>query len=149
MDTKEMSPDFIALLGEIESLKDEIEELRGKVIPSINLKTKEEILLLIPDVIGNVMMQHAVNRKVTSEFYKKHPEFKKHGKVVASVVGELDTKHPGLAYDKLMDKAAPIITERIKVVDALDTASVSEKPNLDVKVPAGPGTDPDKSNGAI
>jgi len=138
----------VAIWAELTRLSIEIEEIK-KTLAELPLKLKEEVLLLIPDVIGSVMMQHAVNQKITSEFYKKHPEFKNHGKIVASVIGELDSKYPDLPYDKLTEKAAPIIAERIKVGESLDMTSVSDTPQLNVGVAAGERSSSADSNGAL
>ncbi len=94
---------------------------------------KEEILLMIPEVIGNQMANHAALNKIRREFYKDHPEFKDHRDSVMSVVEMIEGKNPLADYKEIFEKAVPEIGRRIKTLKKLDMKNVTSKPNLEFK----------------
>ena len=96
---------------------------------SIILEAIERVLLITPEVIGNLITDHVAMAKINAEFYKNHPEFKDHKESVASVLEKLDGENPLLNHKDLLDKALPEIRERIKTVGSLNTDSVSPNPS--------------------
>jgi len=80
----------------------------------------ERTLLAIPDVIGNLMANHAMLHKLNSQFYKDHPEFAKRKDVVQSVVEMVEGKNPLASYEDILEKAVPEISRRISVMQDLD-----------------------------
>lgn len=98
---------------------------------SIIAEAVEATLLKIPEVIGNLLVQHATLLKLTREFYEKHPDFAAHKPTVAAVLEEVEHNSVGLSFREVFDKAIPLIRERIKTVKSLDTKSI-EKPKRDL-----------------
>ena len=107
-----------------------VERILGK-LPEILEKTKEEILLVTPQVMSNLMVKNATFAKTSSDFYAAHPELKDKKQIVATVIEEVSGKHPEMSdLNKLYEIALPLIRERIRVLDKLDTKTVKE-PNRD------------------
>lgn len=79
----------------------------------------ERTLLMIPEVIGNLMSQHAFVHKVNKAFYDAHPELKDKKNVVASVVEVVEGENPQLSYEDILKEAVPRIKEQIKLSDGL------------------------------
>jgi len=82
--------------------------------------TTENVLLKIPEVIGNLITHHVAMNKNNKDFYNAHPEFRKHKEIVASVLEQIEGKNPPMDYHKLLDKAIPQISDRIKETQKLD-----------------------------
>ncbi len=95
----------------------------------INLAV-EKALLALPETVGNLMASQAAYSKMNSQFYKDHKEFVNHKQIVASVIEQIDGKNPLLTYEEKLEKAAPIIKERIALVGKLDMTTVKQ-PNRD------------------
>lgn len=110
------------------------EEERREIIE----QAKEEILLALPAVVGNLMTSHAALAKINSEFYKTYPEFREHKSVVVSVLEKLDGDDPIGSYEEKLKKAVPLIKERIRVSGQLDMQRVPSEPNRSFK-PSGNG----------
>ena len=89
----------------------------------------EKALLLLPETMGNLLTEHAAISKMTSQFYKDHPEFKDKKDVVASVIEQVDGENPALDYKEILKTAVPKIRSRLKTMEGLDMESVSEKPD--------------------
>lgn len=96
-------------------------------------KAVEKALLMLPEVVGNLMTQHASLVKMNSEFYKEHPEFSNHKDVVASVVEKVDGENPLLDYDEKLKKSIPEIKNRIKLLGTMNMKTVSNSPKRDFK----------------
>lgn len=107
----------------------------------INLAV-EKTLLMIPEVVGNMMQNHAFLNKMNSKFYTDHPELKDKKDVVASVLEMVEGKHPLEKYDELLKLALPEIKRRIQLTSTLDMTSVQKDPNRDLSdfdIPDTPG----------
>ena len=102
--------------------KEEKDELVNRI--------KEEIVLSIPDMIGNLIREHAVILRLNSDLYGKHPDFAKRKDIVGAVVEAVESDHPGTDYEEILKLAVPKIKEQIKSVSKLDVESVL-KPNMD------------------
>ncbi len=88
----------------------------------------EKLLLLLPDVIGNLMMEKANALKLDKQFYKDHPEFANNTTLVKEVVDGLRREYPELEYKDILSKAYPLAKQQLKVTSSLDMKTVS-KPN--------------------
>lgn len=95
---------------------------------SIINEAVEKALLMLPEVVGNLIMNQAHLVRVNRQFYEKYPDFAKNKDVVASVVERLEGDNPGINYTELLDKAAPVIREQIRTMKGLNTTSIT-KPN--------------------
>lgn len=110
-------------------------------------KAAEKALLKLPEVVGNLMTQHASLLQMNRDFYKEHPDFANHKDVVASAIEKVDGENPLIEYDEKLKKAVPEIKRRIEMLKTIDMKSVSGSPKRDYKdfdVPA-----PSKGNGVI
>lgn len=92
----------------------------------------ERILLMIPEVVGNLITDHSYHLRINKKFYKDHPEFRDKKDIVASVVEMVEGKHTLADYETILKEAIPEIQERIRTVTklSLDTP-ISAHRNLD------------------
>lgn len=90
----------------------------------------EQVLLRIPEVVGNLIMNQVNLLKMNREFYSKHKEFAKHKDTVASVVEMIEGQSPHLDYKDILTQAVPEIKKRLNLVKDLDM-NIS-KPNRDL-----------------
>jgi hypothetical protein len=95
----------------------------------INLAV-EKSMLILPEVVGNLLKQHAAMSKLNSQFYKDHPEFTNHKDIVVSVIEMLDARAPLRKHEELLIEAVPEIKKRIELVKTIDITSVTS-PNRD------------------
>ena len=102
-------------------------------------QAKQEFMIMLPEVIGNLMANHAAFAKMNSEFYKEHPEFRDHKDAVVSILSEIDGEDTLLAYEDKLKKAIPRIQERIRVIKGLSVNSVERAPNRDFSNFSGGG----------
>ena len=109
------------------------EEDRNSIINEITKKVllavKEDILLSIPEVIGNLMVQHISLHKLNKKFYADHKEFKDRKDVVAKIIEEIEGKDPLKKYEDILKEAVPEIKNRIKTMDSLNMTTVSKNPD--------------------
>ena len=80
----------------------------------------EKMLLAIPEVVGNLMANHAALHKINAKFYKDHPEFREKKNVVQAVVEMIEGKNPLLQYEDILEKAVPEVTKRIEIMKTVD-----------------------------
>lgn len=102
------------------------DEERTKIVKEVI----EQILIRIPDVLGNLMSNHAQMNKLNNIFYSKYPEFKKHRRIVASVMESIEGDRPLSDYSDILKEAVPKIQKFIETSDKVDTTTV-DKPSLD------------------
>jgi len=82
-------------------------------------KAVERALLMLPEVVGNLMAQHAVRVKTNTKFYKDNPDFAYHKDTVAAVVEEEEAKQPSHDYEKLLYECIPAIRRRIALTNSI------------------------------
>jgi hypothetical protein len=87
----------------------------------------EKCLLVLPEVIGNLMANHAMLHKINRKFYTDHPEFASRKDVVQAVVENMEGKFPLLPYEELLQKATPEITRRMDIVKTLSVDTVQDE----------------------
>lgn len=93
----------------------------------------EKALLMLPEVIGNLMTNHASMAKINSKFYKDYPEFKDKKDIVISVIEMIDGRDPTSKYEDILKEAVPEIRKRISLTNTLDTKNVDSQSNRDYK----------------
>lgn len=89
----------------------------------------EKALLMLPQVVGNLLVSHTAMAKLTSEFYRDHPEFRANKEAVASVLEMIESRSPGMRYEDILKEAVPRIRERLRITQPLDTTMVSRTPS--------------------
>lgn len=87
----------------------------------------ERTLLAIPEVVGNLMANHAALHKINTEFYKAHPEFAGRKDIVQSVVEMIEGKNPTMKYEDMLVKAVPEIQRRLVIVQDVNTTTIPTK----------------------
>jgi len=107
----------------LENLTQREQELEDKIV--------ERILLMIPEVIGNLINHHMSMAKTNKDFYKKHSELKDHKHVVAKVLEKIEGDNPLLGHSALLEKALPEIQSQLKVSNKMST-DILDVPSLDL-----------------
>ncbi len=90
----------------------------------------EKTLLNIPEIIGSLMSSHAALHKINQKFYSDYPEFKDKKDIVASIVESIEGNNPLMKYEDILQKAVPIIKERILTIKNLNTTDVRKPDSL-------------------
>ena len=86
----------------------------------------ERAILAMPEVVGNLMANHAALHKMNSEFYKVHPEFAERKDVVQSVVEMVEGKNPLDNYEKILEKSVPEIKRRLIAMQDINVTDVAK-----------------------
>lgn len=102
----------------------------------------ERILLRMPEVMGNLMQEHAAIHEMSTKFYEANPEFKDHRLLAVAVISEVEKDNPSDEYAEILAKATPIIRERIRQTKACKELALDEPKARNCSVLPG-------SNGAI
>lgn len=84
----------------------------------------EKALLMLPEVVGSLMAQHAALLDMNRNFYKANPTFAAHKPIVQSVIEQIEGTRPTADYKDILKAAAPIIQERIRVQASVDLTTV-------------------------
>jgi len=95
-------------------------------------RTAEKVLLMLPEVTGNLMLNRVANAKLTKQFFSDHPEFKGHGESVESVLEMVEGNNPFEKYETILEKAVPEIKRRIETIKVMDTTTIPSKPDMKV-----------------
>jgi hypothetical protein len=88
----------------------------------------EKLLLMLPEIIGNLITNHMSKLKLNKDFYLNYPEFRDKKDIVASVVEMVEGLDPTIDYKDILHEAVPEIKKRLGQVKGLNFKSVS-KPN--------------------
>lgn len=97
---------------------------------SIVNEVVERVTLMIPEIIGNLMMNYQAKLRASEKFYKKHPEFDSHRRLVAATIEKIENKDFSKSIDEILEDAVPEINKLINKTKSLSIDSVS-KPDLD------------------
>ncbi len=109
----------------------------------------EKALLMLPEVVGNLMAQHASLLDINKKFYSDHPEFAKHKTVVQSVIEQIEGGRPTGDYKDLLRDAVPVIQERIAMMLNLDMTTVKRPDRHMPSLIAPVEIDKDNPNGEL
>jgi hypothetical protein len=83
-------------------------------------KAVEKALLMIPEVVGNLMANHAAMHKTNMDFYERYPEFRDKKNIVASILEKVEGENPLMKHEDLLNKAVPFIKQRVELTKNLD-----------------------------
>ena len=97
----------------------------------------EQVLRMIPEVVGNLMVANAMYSKLTKEFYASHKDFAEHKDIVQAVVSKIEGSDPTKNYSEILSEAVPKIKSVIESkkslsMDSLDRSEVDLSLNLDL-----------------
>lgn len=104
----------------------------------------EAILVNMPDVLGKLMTQHAMKNKLKKNFFESNPDFIGHNELIAEILLKVEGENLSLSYEDILDKATPMIKERIGLIKNLNVETVADVKELDLKVAQS-----DMTNGAL
>lgn len=87
----------------------------------------ERAILAMPEVVGNLMANHAALHKMNSEFYKAHPEFAGRKDIVQSVVEMIEGKNPLAKYEEILQMSIPEIQRRLVIAQDINVTEVARE----------------------
>ena len=88
----------------------------------------EKVLLMLPEIMGNLITNHISKLKLNKDFYLSHPEFRDKKDIVASVIEMVEGLDPTVDYEDILQGAVPEIKRRLGKVKDLNFKPV---PRLD------------------
>lgn len=91
----------------------------------------EKAMLILPEVVGNLIVNHVALHKMNKKFYETYPEFKDKKDVVQSVVEMVEGKNPLLDYSEILEKAAPEIRTRLGLTSGMNMNNAQASINKD------------------
>jgi hypothetical protein len=100
---------------------------------SIINEAVEKALLLLPEIVGNLIMNQANHLRLNKKFYDQYPDFASKKDVVASVVEMIERESPGTDYAEILKRAVPVVKERMRMTSALNMTDVS-RPSRNLKL---------------
>jgi len=104
------------------------EDERQSIINEIT----EKLLLNLPNIVGNLITNHAALLELNKEFYLTHPEFRDKKDIVTSVVEMIEGRDPTVDYKEILRQAPAEINKRIAQVKDL-TLNAPTKPSRRLK----------------
>ncbi len=108
--------------------KEEIAEMIQAAKEEFILAAIERMYLGLPETMGVLMANHAVNMERSKKIYADYPEFRSHEASVKSVIEQTEFKNPLLDFDTLLKKAVPDIRKRINTLKSLNLDTISANP---------------------
>lgn len=91
---------------------EEKEEITKEVI--------EEVLLRMPEVVGNLMKELGAKTKILGHFQKTCPEAKKNPALVAKLMEQTELENPGMSYQQILDKVKGDVSEKIALAESVN-----------------------------
>ena len=86
----------------------------------------EGLLLMLPEIMGNLITDHISKLKMNRDFYLSHPEFRDKKDIVASVIEMVEGLDPTVDYKDILQNAVPEIKRRLGKVKDLNFKPVSK-----------------------
>ncbi len=86
------------------------EEERKEIIA----EAVEQVFLMLPETVGNLMVANAMYSKLTKDFYDKFTEFKDHKNIVQTVVRGIEGSDPTKSYSDILAESVPKIKSIIE-----------------------------------
>ena len=105
------------------------EELAA-VLLKVKQEAIEEALRILPSVAQSLVTQAAGIYELRSKFYAENPSYAGNKELVASVMEQVEHKHPGATYDKLLELAKPEIESKLALHKTLASTD-KRKPKLE------------------
>ena len=109
--------------------REEIQEMIDMAIEKATPIITEKVLLLLPEVMGNLMANYAAGAEINKKFYSDHPEFKNNRDSVQSVVEMTEGKDPLAKHEDILKRAVPEIRKRIETVGKMNMETISANPS--------------------
>lgn len=93
------------------------ESFINEILMRVYNKAIEDSLALLPRTLVAYTKKQTEIASLISDFYKSNKNFIDHKQIVASVVKEVEKENPGLTYSLILNKAAPIIENKIALLN--------------------------------
>jgi hypothetical protein len=87
----------------------------------------ESFFLQIPKLVASMYAEEIQKNKLKLKFFEDNKEFSNHMNIVGKTIEEVDSKNPGISYDRILDLSIPLIKKRIEDISSLDLTT-NEKP---------------------
>jgi hypothetical protein len=115
----------------------ELDKRMGDKVLRVMNELSETILLSMPKILTNVMLELGAGKKLTEDFYRENPNLIQHKDVVQSVLQEIEGKNLGKQYGEIVKMAKPVILERIKTLGKMDLTKPSRPTDFSFKSDTG------------
>ena len=90
----------------------------------------QEALRSLPLINENIIKRSAVLHEMSRKFYEDNKDLEAHKDMVAKVIERIEGQNPGMDFDKILLKAAPMAREAIKAEEKILTSSVTKSSSL-------------------
>jgi hypothetical protein len=97
------------------------EEREGIIAEAI-----ERLLIVLPEVVGNLMQANVTYSKLSKKFYLENPDLVDHKDIVREMVNKVEGENPLLPHDQVLSKALPTIRDHIKLKGGLCMGQASK-----------------------
>lgn len=85
----------------------------NEVLSRVHNRAVEDAIRMTPELAARLLKNTSAIVGMLDSFNKAHPEFKGHEDVVRKVLQDVESENPGDSYDRILEKAAPRITNLI------------------------------------
>lgn len=95
---------------------------------SLSIEDKQEIvgelLLLLPEILGNMYTKLVAEKELRESFIKNHPEFSSELPFVGDFLSKKEAQNPTIPYQELLNSSIAELKEAIKVKRELINADI-------------------------
>ena len=91
-------------------------EVFNEVLSRIHNSAVETAMKMTPELTASLIKNSLAIHRIKEKFYDDNPEFLKNKDLVQKVVQEVEGKNPGSDYQGILDKATPIIKQKLSTV---------------------------------
>jgi hypothetical protein len=95
----------------------------NKLIEEISVKTTEATLRSIPVMLGKLLQVTSSTQELVKDVYDRYPEFKGYKEVVILTIQEVESQNAGLDFKAVVEKAIPLIQQKIAEYDKIVKAT--------------------------
>jgi hypothetical protein len=89
----------------------------------------ERALLLMPEAVENMIRQKTMTREMAKKFFEDNKEMSAHIDLVQKTIEQVEMDNPGIPYSRILEKATPLVKERLLTLSQVDFNPVSERPD--------------------
>jgi hypothetical protein len=82
----------------------------------ITKRCVEQMFVMLPSVIHNLVGQAALMKGLSEKFYTDNKDLLDHKMEVAQAIEAIQSANPGMKMEELLRRAAPLVRERIVAV---------------------------------
>lgn len=97
---------------------------------SIIYEAQERIMLVMPQIIGNLMLNNIMKSKIAKKFFDSHADLKNHQDIVQAIIEDVEGSNTIEDYEKILEKAVPEIRKKIALMNKMNMTPPTRKPDL-------------------